>query len=42
MFRYIYTDSSNNVELFSQTLLAASDRYKVRPQTSRVDTRITF
>jgi|688.fasta_scaffold361688_1 hypothetical protein len=29
LFRYIYTDSSNNVELFSQTLLAASDLYKV-------------
>lgn len=29
LLRYIYTDSSNNVELFSQTLLAASDRYKL-------------
>ena len=27
--RYIYTDNSNNVDLFSQTLLAASDIYQV-------------
>ena len=32
LLKYIYTDSSHNVELFSQTLLAASDRYKVRIQ----------
>ena len=30
LLRYIYTDSSNNVDLFSQTLLAASDIYQVR------------
>ncbi|XP_023332541.1 speckle-type POZ protein-like B [Eurytemora carolleeae] len=29
LLKYIYTDSSHNVELFSQTLLAASDRYKL-------------
>ena len=29
LLKYIYTDSSNNVDLFSQTLLAASDRYQV-------------
>jgi len=29
LLRYIYTDSSNNVDLFSQTLLAASDRYQL-------------
>jgi hypothetical protein len=29
LLRYIYTDSSNNVDLFSQTLLAASDIYQV-------------
>ena len=32
LLRYIYTDNSNNVDLFSQTLLAASDIYQVRPQ----------
>ena len=29
LLRYIYTDNSNNVDLFSQTLLAASDIYQV-------------
>lgn len=29
LLKYIYTDSSNNVDLFSQTLLAASDRYQL-------------
>lgn len=29
LLRYIYTDSSNNVDLFSQTLLAASDIYQL-------------
>lgn len=29
LLRYIYTDSSHNVDLFSQTLLAASDRYQL-------------
>ena len=29
LLKYIYTDSSHNVEAFSQTLLAASDKYKV-------------
>ena len=32
LLRYIYTDNSNNVDLFSQTLLAASDIYQVRRQ----------
>ena len=30
LLKYIYTDSSHNVESFSQTLLAASDKYKVK------------
>jgi len=29
LLRYIYTDNSNNVDLFSQTLLAASDIYQL-------------
>jgi len=29
LLKYIYTDSSHNVESFSQTLLAASDKYKL-------------
>lgn len=29
LLRYIYTDNSNNVDLFSQTLLAASDTYQL-------------
>ena len=29
LLKYIYTDNSHNVESFSQTLLAASERYKV-------------
>merc|ERR1711974_109065 len=32
LLRYIYTDNSNNVDLFSQTLLAASDIYQVSQQ----------
>ena len=32
LLRYIYTDNSNNVDLFSQTLLAASDIYQVKQQ----------
>ena len=32
LLRYIYTDNSNNVDLFSQTLLAASDIYQVTQQ----------
>ena len=34
LLRYIYTDNSNNVDLFSQTLLAASDTYQVGPHTT--------
>ena len=36
LLRYIYTDNSNNVDLFSQTLLAASDIYQVRRQQQQL------
>ena len=29
LLRYIYTDKSSNVDAYSQTLLAASDRYQL-------------
>ena len=36
LLRYIYTDNSNNVDLFSQTLLAASDIYQVRREQQQL------
>ena len=41
LLRYIYTDNSNNVDLFSQTLLAASDIYQVITQQGQQNFRVS-